>query len=996
MKPLAFFSALLCTVLSFGQHVQLTVQTGHSATISDMCYSHDDNFIITAGQDNKIIVWDIFTSKQYSSLLGHDAAVTGISLHPNGEILVSSSLDSTIRIWNIRTEECEKIIRCDSKLGDVCFKPDGSEFIAVGLTINRFSYPEYKEEELGINARDYFTSVNYSSSGNLIGIGGASEKKGYVYNDSLNRIQTDFFAKITEIKFDHDESSVFYTTTEGHLVQKSLGERSYRYSTTSDFMLNSLNSVEFTDSLIFISNDHGEIQILDKSNWRNHRVFIGSRDKITKVVLSSDGKFLACAGANRSVVIWDLEKRAATKVLKGLVNRINTIAFSEDGEDIIVGYADGEIRKTNLITNQSVLNHLKPKSKNVLDMGSFSVSNIQMLNGDTAIFEVLSTRRSLEIEGVYDKILEYTVSWDIKENLLGIEKKKGESPEVRAYIKDLKRGVLHLNQFLLDKNQLSAKSQKLDVSVSVISNEVYVDSYDGSDNRFVIITGHSDLVSSVAINERYGFLATASWDGMIRFWDLKNGDLLTIFGAFGKGQYVYLNSDNYYFSSKNALNYIGFKFDDRMFSFDQFDLKYNRPDMIVDKLPYFDEEYKDAYFRAYKKRLSKLGVKESDLELTKDIPHLEVTKGVSTRKRNERTRKKGTRLTVVDFHVEAHDELANLDKLHVKVNGVPEFGILGKPINQKQYKETISIRLNPGKNYIQFSVINEHGISSFISSFTVNVRNKEAISNLYVISLGSSKFRQSQYDLGYAAKDAEDIANYFSKRQGDYDQIFIKKMVNEQIRKDSVVALKSFLKGATENDVVILFAAGHGVLDAELDYYFSTYNMDFNDPSEKGIPYDVFENLMSETKSRKKVMFLDACHSGEIDKDEVIENFVLEEQGDLTFRSVNRTIKNINAINSFDLSKTLFADMRMNSGTTVISSAGGAQYAIEGEEWDNGVFTYALINGLENSEADLNKDRSIQLSELQEFILFEVNKLTNGMQTPTSRAENLKNDFVIH
>ena len=338
--------------------------------------------------------------------------------------------------------------------------------------------------------------------------------------------------------------------------------------------------------------------------------------------------------------------------------------------------------------------------------------------------------------------------------------------------------------------------------------------------------------------------------------------------------------------------------------------------------------------------------------------------------------------------------MSELQTLHVKVNGVPEFGILGKPIKGNSYEENISLKLNPGKNYVQFSVVNEKGISSFISSFELIVRDKAAESNLYLISLGTSSFEQSQYDLGYAEKDAKDIANFFTK-EGNYANVYVKTLVNEQVRRDSIIALESFLRNATENDVVILFAAGHGVLDEKLDYYFSSYDMDFNAPAEKGIPYEVFEDLMSNTRSRKKVMFLDACHSGEIDKDEVIEEFVLEEQGELTFRSVNRTVRNIEAINSFDLSKTLFADMRMNSGTTVISSAGGAQYAIEGDQWNNGVFTYALINGLANQEADLNNDKDIQLSELQEFMLFEVNKLTNGLQTPTSRTENLKNDFII-
>ncbi|MBW3546126.1 MAG: hypothetical protein KY428_11110 [Bacteroidetes bacterium] len=95
------------------------------------------------------------------------------------------------------------------------------------------------------------------------------------------------------------------------------------------------------------------------------------------------------------------------------------------------------------------------------------------------------------------------------------------------------------------------------------------------------------------------------------------------------------------------------------------------------------------------------------------------------------------------------------------------------------------------------------------------------------------------------------------------------------------------------------------------------------------------------------------------------------------------------------MSKQLFADMRRNSGATVISSAGGAEYAFEGKKWRNGLFTYVLLNGLESDKADLNNDGMIMLSELQKYLVSEVPRMSGGLQTPTSRVENLHNDFRI-
>jgi len=68
---------------------------------------------------------------------------------------------------------------------------------------------------------------------------------------------------------------------------------------------------------------------------------------------------------------------------------------------------------------------------------------------------------------------------------------------------------------------------------------------------------------------------------------------------------------------------------------------------------------------------------------------------------------------------------------------------------------------------------------------------------------------------------------------------------------------------------------------------------------------------------------------------------------------------------------------------------------IEGGNFENGLFTYCLLNGLLNNEADLNKDRHISISELQKYVSSEVNKLSNGLQTPTSRIQNNELDYRI-
>ena len=54
----------------------------------------------------------------------------------------------------------------------------------------------------------------------------------------------------------------------------------------------------------------------------------------------------------------------------------------------------------------------------------------------------------------------------------------------------------------------------------------------------------------------------------------------------------------------------------------------------------------------------------------------------------------------------------------------------------------------------------------------------------------------------------------------------------------------------------MLFIAGHGVLDAELDYFFATYNMNCTKPQERGIAYEDLEGLLDGIKPIKKMLFI--------------------------------------------------------------------------------------------------------------------------------------------
>ncbi len=483
------------------------------------------------------------------------------------------------------------------------------------------------------------------------------------------------------------------------------------------------------------------------------------------------------------------------------------------------------------------------------------------------------------------------------------------------------------------------------------------------------------------------------------FTEIFSNDIYPLVSIFvdENNEWIIWDEQGYFTSSKRGSRYVGYHvnqgkaIESKYFPFEQFDLKYNRPDIIMKELSMANEEVIKAYYMAYQKRLKRMGMEES--QLSGDI-HLPV---LSLENYNYDAVKQN-----VHVNIKATDDKYELDRLNVYVNDVPVYGTQGislKTKNLKDYSTALDIQLCPGKNKVQVSVLNSKGAESLKETFNV-INNATDKPDLYLVSIGVSKYKDPKFNLNFAAKDAGDVAKFFATCSL-YNKVYVKEITNEQATREAILDLKkTFLAQAQTKDVVMVFVAGHGVLDNDMNYYFGTYNMDFMNPASGGIAYEELEQLLDGIKPIRKLFFMDSCHSGELDKDEYsLADNIKTEVTEVTFRdggTVGAVAKNgFGLSQSAQLASDLFADLRRGTGATIISSAGGAEFAMEGEAWKNGLFTYCFLSGIKENAADKNKDGMILISEIQEYVYKKVSELSGGKQRPTTRRENLEFDFRI-
>jgi len=135
--------------------------------------------------------------------------------------------------------------------------------------------------------------------------------------------------------------------------------------------------------------------------------------------------------------------------------------------------------------------------------------------------------------------------------------------------------------------------------------------------------------------------------------------------------------------------------------------------------------------------------------------------------------------------------------------------------------KTIEVELQGGLNEIKTTVVNESGLESIPQVFEINYDAQYYKPSLYIAAIGVSEYQESSYNLAFAAKDATDIVTTMSASEA-FEQVHSRVLVNQDANATNIRNLRSFLEGAGIDDVVIIFIAGHGVLDSEYTYYFGT------------------------------------------------------------------------------------------------------------------------------------------------------------------------------
>jgi WD40 repeat protein len=284
-------------------------------------------------------------------------------------------------------------------------------------------------------------------------------------------------------------------------------------------------------------------------------------------------------------------------------------------------------------------------------------------------------------------------------------------------------------------------------------------------------------------------------------------------------------------------------------------------------------------------------------------------------------------------------------------------------------------------NYFYATASSKSGIEAEKIKFVINYRGAtDEKPNLYLITIGINTYRNPKYNLNYAQPDAESVDALVKQSSSSlFGQVISYSLRNDNaIKANIIAAFDEVGKRSLEQDVLIVYYAGHGVMSdgttKPREFFIvpsdvtQLYGKD-ELLAEKGISADEIKTYAQRINAQKQVFVLDACQSA----------------GALESAATRGAVE-----------EKAIAQMARSTGTFWITASGSEQFATEFDKLGHGVFTYALLEGMKG-KADTNGDSRLTVRELSTYIENRVPELSEEYkgQAQFPSAYSFGNDFPI-
>ena len=942
----------------------------------------------------------------------------------DGRYLISASADKTIRVWDTSTGEVVRVLRgqigagVEGKIYAAALSPDDRILAVGGFMAHGFGIDDDKVGDIRLfnfktgeviallrGHSDVIFGLAFSQDGNRL-ISGSFDKTACIWNvrdQKITHLLKGHTGHIFGVTFSPDVTMAVTGSDDGTL--KLWNTKSGTLISTLKGHTDVVRSVAFTPNgkYLLSGSDDKTIRMWDGRTGRFIKVLALQNRTIESLSISPDGtKVLTGHGleyGERSNNVFSIPTGKKITSFKKHTNVISATDISPDGRTAATGGGnDNEIFLWDLITGK-VRQKMVGKGKTIWSVGFFK-------DGRS-----IAWGEKWKLESVF-KFGPLERSFQIKSNSRTYELSMGPKLESDS---DFIRGIESVGPW-----SIRTKTGKVHETLEILNNgrmvhEITRGSTDGYDHRSLTLTpdeqtiisggsngylssynpqtgkkihefiGHTGSVWGVAASPDNRFLVSGSADQTVKLWEIASGKLLLTVFQGTDNEWVAWTPEGYYTASLNGDKYVGWQINQGenrsalYYTASRFSKQFYSPE-IVAKYLQTGGDIKEAIRLVNLEKPRQKKIEETTVsDIGNILPptvffQIPANRDVTVQQNSIRVRavaKAVNNEAITDIWL-----LVNGRRIS-ESRGIGVKAPLNKKIDGLKAEIDVMVPLTQTDNRISVIASNRQSQSEpEIINVKWETKTGERVEetkniykpDLYLLSIGVSKYQQQGYNLDYADKDAEGIASILNRQSGKlYGRIHKRMLTDNLATQDNILGgLDWILKESTQKDLSVIFVAGHGLKDDRGNYYFLPHDGDPDKLRQTAVRWVEFQDVLSNLPS--KVIFLvDTCQSGSVTGKR---------------RSVG------------DMTDALRELVNSESGVVVMTASTGKESSQERPEWGHGAFTKALIEGLEG-KADFDMDNTVDIKEIDLFVTKRVKELTNGGQHPTTEIPKTMPNFPL-
>ncbi|MGN6419624.1 MAG: caspase family protein [Pseudobacter sp.] len=909
-----------------------------AVAIFDAAFTPDGKKAIIYYRDT-VRIWNLEAGRPAGIVHGNPFMHGAVTVSNDGKRVITACKDSTARIWDLETTKEIYNLPISSGAKNekyASYSADGKTILTSSRETGKWTVwdaatgSKISQQQGGMSGIDF---VKYSGDGNDLATA-------FNYNDAPQVRNKNNYALKYELKGSANSPTSLQVNAPGKNI-----------------------AIGYNNGRVLVHNMETGLQELNIQAHSN---------SIAKLLYSPSGKQIITTSSDGTAKLWEAKTGTLLKTFihgKKTGSYVNAV-FSPDSKKILTFRYDDSVAKIWDIRNDTsicTINGFKKSSTgasfnaNGKRLLTTSISEIQLWNtatgklisstwGPSAFF---SNNGNVLISADFKKINFYNTEngQKIRELKLDIYynfHKSELTPDGENILALKEEAPVLLNLETGKETVCFFEDQSVwDMGLSPNGNYLQNSSYhnfnlqDARTGKLLLSVPQNNVNHGATAFSKDSKTLIILSDYAVNFWDVEKKEFLYSFYSIDSTDYLCVDKDSRYDGTNNAIKLLNFNCNMELIGLDQVKEPLWEPN-LVNKI---------------------VTGEEMEAKKLSDVDICGYTPLVSTAE-NEK-----------EYIYTVTPRKGGLGESIVYVNNIAISSYDNSQLTRTGNTQQLRVNKDSLKQFFRDDISNNVSIKAFTSDNEIFARGDEFFFhdpvkrrgpvNMYAIIIGVSDYKGTELDLRYPAKDANDLSNALGIAarkllNGDgKEHVFIYNLNTSNTRtqypdKQSIRQVFEMVGNrATANDIVFVFAGGHGVLynpkygpvPSRKQFYFLTADASKNsDYSQTGISMTELGEWMKphNIRAQKRILIFDACNSGQAIDDLMAG---VRAKGDETGR-----IKALERLNE-------------RSGMFILSAAASDQNAYEMGLYSQGVLTYALLKVIREQPAILEDGRFLNVDK---------------------------------